>query len=266
MGFAGIEPEDEEPSAPVVDLRDPAAFSDCEVVTNQTSWIQTAWIFAEVGCPAIHVLPTFDPAHAKRNCVVADSARAIFVPIYKCAYSSFTEFFRQGFTEFSGTPEATSLNSFVDLLDPKYDDYFKFSVVRDPVARVSSCFHDKYGRHEGHDNVEKWEKPLLRLFGRETMSFLEWVSLIESMPDSHSDPHWRSQYYTLHTLAGQPLVDHVYHLENLSLHLPEISQRLGVNVELQQLNATKRMPREHPPQAAEIIRRRFANDFVAFGY
>jgi hypothetical protein len=184
---------------------------------------------------------------------------------FVCAYSSFTEFFRQSFAEFSGTQEGTSLNSFIDLVDPTYKDYFKFSVVRDPVARAFSCFNDKYARRDGHGNTEKWKKPLLKLLGRQDLTFFEWLAFICTVPETHSDLHWRSQYFALHDTSGQQLVDAVYRLEQLPQHLDEISEKLGAPIQLQKLNATKGA-REHEAEAKEMLRQRYESDFIAFGY
>ena len=242
-----------------------AEYGPCEAVTNQSDWIQTGWRFLDAGCTSLHVLPVFDASHTKRTCIVIHSARVIFVPNFKCAYCSFAELFRQKLAEFAGVRALSEMKSYTDLLDAKYRGFFKFSVVRNPMRRAVSCFKDKYERSEGHPNIVNWQTPLRRLLGREEISFIDWLEFIASMPDEYSDPHWRSQYYTMHTNDGRPLVDAVYKLERLSDHEEELSERLGVPAQLQRLNATT--PTFEPDsRAVEIAKRRYEKDFLAFDY
>jgi hypothetical protein len=242
-----------------------AEFGPCDAVTNQSNWIQTAWRFLESGCTSLHVLPIFDPSHTKRTCIVIHSARVIFVPNFKCAYSSFAELFRQSFNEFSKAASLSDLKSYPDLLDDRYKGFFKFSVVRNPLRRAVSCFTDKYEGHDRDLNVVNWKIPLLRLLERQEISFIEWLEFVALMPDEYSDPHWRSQYYTMHTNDGQQLVDAVYKLEHISEHQEELSERLGISVQLQQLNST--MPTFEPDsEALAIVKERYEKDFLAFNY
>jgi hypothetical protein len=242
-----------------------AEFDQCVAVTNQSNWIQTAWRFLESGFKSLHVLPIFDPRHTKRTCIVIHSARVIFVPNFKCAYSSFAELFRRSFDEFSAATSLSDLKSYTDLRDARYEGFFKFSVVRHPLRRAMSCFKDKYGPHSRDFNIENWQIPLLKLLEREAISFIDWLEFIAPMPDEYSDPHWRSQYYTMHTEDGQQLVDAVYKLEHLSEYHDELSERLGVSAQLQRLNSTT--PTFEPDdKASAIVKQRYENDFLAFGY
>jgi hypothetical protein len=264
VGFLNADSENPSPTGEVEPQFDRAMLRHCDGVINHTNWIQSAWKLIDAGCISVHVLPIFDPSDCYRNCIVVDSKRVIFVPIYKSAYSSFTEFFRAAFPENFADRKEGSLNSFVDLRNPEYQSYFKFSVVRDPLARASSCFMDKYARSDGHHNVELWRKPLLTLIERESLTFSEWLELICSIPDTHSDPHWRSQYTTLHDSSGA-LVDEVFHLEKLSTSLAEISQRLSMPVVLQRLNATRAVP-ECNAEVREMVKARYRDDYAVFGY
>jgi hypothetical protein len=250
-------------AAPLPDFS--AEFGQCDAVTNQSNWIQTAWRFLESGCRSLHVLPVFDPSHTKRTCIVIHSARVIFVPNFKCAYSSFAELFRQSFDEFSKAASLPDLKSYADLLDDTYKGFFKFSVVRNPLRRAVSCFKDKYEPHNRDLNLENWQIPLLKLLEREKISFVDWLKFIASMPDEYSDPHWRSQYYTMHTDDGQQLVDAIYKLEHLCEHQDELSDRLGVSARLQRLNSTT--PTFEPDgRALDIVKRRYEKDFRTFDY
>ena len=211
------------------------------------------------------MLPIFDASHAKRPCIVIHSARVIFVPNFKCAYCSFAELFRQSFDEFSAASSLSDLKSYTDLRDARYEGFFKFSIVRHPLRRALSCFRDKYERRTRHLNIANWQVPLLKLLEREAISFIDWLEFIASMPDEYSDPHWRSQYYTMHTEEGQQLVDAVYKLENLSEHQDELSERVGISAQLQRLNSTT--PTFEPDGTAlSIVKRRYEKDFEAFNY
>ncbi len=250
-------------AAPLPDFR--SEFGQCDAVTNQSDWIQTAWRFLETSCDSLYVLPVFDASHTKRPCIVINSARVIFVPNFKCAYCSFAELFRQSFDEFSAITSLPDLKSYTDLLDASYEGFFKFSVVRHPLRRAMSCFKDKYERCDRHSNIMSWQTPLLKLLRRETISFIDWLDFIASMPDEYSDPHWRSQYYTMYTEDGRQLVDAVYKLEHLSEYQSELSERLGVSARLQRLNST--MPTFEPDdKALAIVKERYEKDFLAFNY
>jgi hypothetical protein len=249
-------------AAPLPDFS--SEFGQCDAVTNQSDWIQSAWRFLESGCNSLYVLPIFDASHTKRPCIVINSARVIFVPNFKCAYCSFAELFRQSFDEFSTTISLSEMKSYTDLRDASYEDFFKFSVVRHPLSRAMSCFKDKYERKR-HLNIMNWQVPLLKLLRREAISFIDWLNFIASMPDEYSDPHWRSQYYTMHTDDGRELVDAVYKLEYLSEYQDELSERLGVTAHLQRLNSTT--PTFEPDdKALAIVKARYEKDFLAFNY
>lgn len=208
------------------------------LIMQGRSWFSDLTRYAASGVNSIGILPCFDPNSSTRTCIVCHETGLIYVPNYKVLYSSIREFLRSRFSEFTDLPETThALNSNVNLESPEFADYVKFTVIRNPWDRVTSCFRDKM---EKPSNVEFWQTPLAILTGKNEARFEDFVQFISTVPDTHSDPHWRSQYGTLvNGSKTKLLVDHVARLDTLNDSMAELEKLTGVHFALEQLNATK---------------------------
>jgi hypothetical protein len=161
------------------------------------------------------------------------------------------------------------LGSVVDLGSAEFEDYFKFSVVRNPWERVLSCYNDKFTRPVDHGKTRNWRQPLGVLLQDRQFGFEDFVSFISRIPNSHSDRHWVSQSTCLFTPSDQQLVNYIGRFENIQEDIKEISKLAGVNFVLKHLN-----PSEKTQQTSEmidsridrLIRDRYSEDIQQFGY
>ncbi len=100
-----------------------------------------------------------------------------------------------------------------DLLEEVFasKDYHRFTVVRDPGARVLSGYLEKI-----HQGLRQSEEISQALGGKPAadISFEEFLSVIKNQDSRDQDPHWRRQSDHI----GLGIVDYteIIHLENLN--------------------------------------------------
>ena len=120
--------------------------------------------------------------------------------------------------------------------------WWRFTVVRDPVARFVSLYREKVDR-DGLGDIDAWVA---------AQADSHWWEDIHAVPQVRivGDPGW---------------YDHVGHVERLDETAALLSERLGQPIILGRHNATGKAP----PIAArtrDMLRRRYADDLSAFGY
>lgn len=248
--------------------RNPAELT---VIVTDPAWPIRIASLIDQGFEQFIVLRTIDTDGSVRNCIVCHERKFVFVPIYKALYTSVREFMRGNFREFrNARPVTHGLNTQVDLLDPEFAGYFKFSIARNPWDRVVSCHRDKFDRPPGHDNYRLWHMPISTLLGGAPVTFERFVSLIARIPDSHADRHWLSQSASLFGGGGRQLVDYIGRFESVDSGLGEISKAIGVDLVVEHLNRSNTKSRRAPTaiDAAtdRLIRRRYAEDVSRLGY
>ncbi len=84
----------------------------------------------------------------------------------------------------------------------KYDDYFKFTFVRNPYSRIVSCYVDKILKEfdetgDIHFRAARRYYPDFYSKLRPGMSFYQFVKVISKIPDEYSDVHFISQHKLL---------------------------------------------------------------------
>ncbi|MFC1837837.1 sulfotransferase family 2 domain-containing protein [Thermodesulfobacteriota bacterium] len=99
----------------------------------------------------------------------------------------------------------------------KYNNYFKFTFVRNPWTRLYSCYLAKVqsytNRHFRHLNLDKCR------------NFEEFVLRVYDIPDKQADEHFMSQDYLL-TYKGNFLPDQVYRFETYTQDWKILKPRL----------------------------------------
>lgn len=218
--------------------------------------------------------------YARHGNIVMHEYKAIYFYIPKVACSSI----KLAVADLIGVPSPDPTNKFAyphkrnypfvkrDALE-KYNDYFKFSFVRNPWDRVLSCYRNKIvGVREG--KFGKQELPVFlkydsRRFSLD-MSFEEFVEVLMEVPDSTADPHYRSQYTFIEDPQGKDIVDFLGHFENLDHDLEVVSNKLDIPPII--LPHTMKSPRErayrdyYNPKTKELIAERYEKDIQKFGY
>ena len=157
---------------------------------------------------------------------------------------------------------------------PRYKDYFKFCFVRNPWDRLASCYRDKVANNENYDHP-MYKKGVFREFLkypgiRSRMTFEEFVSIIQDIPDREADSHFCSQHTFITDEKGRLLVDYIGRLESLSEDILYVSKRLWLSdIMLPHLmtSSNHKHYREYYTETTkQIVRRRFEKDIEMFGY
>jgi len=244
---------------------------DSMIIVTDLDWATRIGALISQGFDTFTIMKFFEVDSSVRNCIVCHEKKFIFVPIYKALYTSIREFLRKNFREFRDAPPVThGLNTRIDLESPRFDEYFKFSIARNPWGRTVSCYRDKFDRPSSHDNFELWHVPISSLFGGAHVTFDQFVSLIARIPDSHADRHWLSQSASLFGGGGRQLVDYIGRFESLDSGLAEVSEAIGFDLAVEHLNRSNTGERPAPTliDAATdgLIRRRYAEDISRLGY
>lgn len=143
----------------------------------------------------------------------------------------------------------------------EYKDYFCFGVVRDPVARLVSCYKNKIVRNG------RMSRSLRRNGFRLGMGFDDFVRLVAKTPDDKCDIHIRSQSSML-CHEGQVLPDVVVDINALKASWTKIAtpikERTGVSLVLpptKNSTADVKVEIELTPELEGLIRVRYVRDY-----
>jgi hypothetical protein len=96
---------------------------------------------------------------------------------------------------------------------PKPDEYFKFTYVRNPFARLVSCYCDKIENQQVSQLVSRVNYGVEFLGTDE--GFEKFVEKIVQIPEQWADNHFRNQYNIVYDDDGKCLVDYIGKIENL---------------------------------------------------
>jgi hypothetical protein len=153
---------------------------------------------------------------------------------------------------------------------PAMQHYFRFSFVRNPWARVYSCWLDKItNQHKFCDaSIISRFKGLYP--DMPFAAFVEWLCSEEG-GDRFADRHWMSQCELLggsHVLAEY---DFIGRLENIEHDFRQLAKHIGIGPEtLPSLNLNQSDPnayRQYYSQTSkDLVANRYSNDIQSFGY
>jgi hypothetical protein len=146
--------------------------------------------------------------------------------------------------------------------------YFRFAFVRNPWARLFSCYRDKIVGPTLRDDAF-----ILGPYGLTPgMPFEHFVRAVAEIDDAEADPHFGSQFGAL-SHQGQLAVDYVGRFENLPGDWDRLRPRYGLP-ELPWAPVGSRRRRfdfnyhkaHYTPELVEIVGRRYADDVRHFRY
>jgi hypothetical protein len=216
--------------------------------------------------------------------------RYVFVQVSKAASSSVKWALQS--LEFSGTPlQVIDVNNkfFSPHISPYQvsreqldkiffsEEYRRTTFVRNPYARILSCYlHRVVAKPRSATNAAV--KRLTGGRGGEDVTFDEFIELICSQDSVDQEAHWRCQAEDL--CIAHVKYDFVGKVETISQDLPELVKMLygqcGLNWYLKgiktdaspmKMGSTKLLKKYYVDDGAlQRVRRRFYNDFEAFGY
>lgn len=205
--------------------------------------------------------------------VVCEKYRFVYYPVPKAACSSMLKMI----ADINGDDiDMNSLRGDFQYLrgDQKknYPDYVHFTVVRNPYARVLSCYANKIcGRDTIAYSFQRYNQVFrLRLFWHQ-MPFEDFVERICKIPDFLADEHFRSQNTLLSTATGNFVPQKFIQLENSEAELIPFLENLGLDSETlghhnRSGNSQTNFQEVYTDKSREIVRRRYIKDLKRFGY
>jgi len=214
--------------------------------------------------------------------MLLDDLKLIYFPIPKVAASSFKYVFAThlNYDQSLDIKDHNKLHKIIfpsvdrsEVRSADYDDYLKFTCVRNPWDRLVSCYKSKIKSNKRYKNIH-FKNGVDRRFlyykvFKAGMSFNTFVHEVCNIPDIESDFHFRSQYdfvYHNHHI----LINHLMKYETLGQEYKKLNSKLGNKLaKLPKMNSTKR----HKPTSAyfdkeliNLVRKRYDKDFQYFKY
>jgi hypothetical protein len=145
---------------------------------------------------------------------------------------------------------------------------FTFGFVRDPYARLVSCYRHKIARPRQQG---KRVSPIFWVYGPRfslNMGFPDFVRAVAAVPDERAEKHFRSQTrFLFHD--GKPQVDFVGRLERFEEDWAEVCRRTRLQPVARAYNVTGAPVRLEDWYDADLLRlvnERYAADFALLGY
>ncbi len=156
--------------------------------------------------------------------------------------------------------------AFQHELTSKYNDFLKFSVLRNPWERLASCYNNKIRQKSrtGKDYILECS-PKLKI----GMSFEEFVNVICEIPDSESDFHFCSQIYLMLYPDGMFPMNYLCNIERLDFHLQEIRSISGLPFDdLPKINSSAKSDYQsmYTPSMIEKVGKRYEADIEFFRF
>ena len=189
--------------------------------------------------------------HSLRPC---DDLNCIFVHVPKTAGSVVSS------TVFGYPVGHRTLSDYKDIFGDRFDDYFKFSIVRNPFSRVVSAYERArqpsfWGEKNGDEKSSADD------------GFAEFV-LEELNQRAGRGGHFCPQVERL-MVDGGLAIDYVAHFETLEEDFDTICEQLGVEAELPPEKDKDRPPLTayyEQEEVADAVRTIYADDFSLLDY
>ena len=188
-----------------------------------------------------------------------DRHRALFIHVPKSAGRSVV----RGMFDVKSVEHAPA--QWYQQLDPvRYQNYFKFTFVRNPWDRAVSAYtYLNKGGSAASEEDTHWAA-----FVAEFDSFddfiCQWLSLDNAMRNALFTP----QVLFLKNMFGCIDMDFVGRFENLQQDFDTVAQKLGVDTQLPHLNQSRSVNYRtfYTDQSRERVAEVYAEDIEAFGY
>jgi hypothetical protein len=145
----------------------------------------------------------------------------------------------------------------------------RFTVVRDPLTRAESAWHNKIRVRRGPGRVQLQTVLGLPADPERALTFEEFVAALEAHPDPRTmDRHWRPQHLNLmHPILEY---DHVCRVETLDQDLAVLRDTAGLpDVPLETRNVTTgdgSSVYDGRPDLVRRVRALYAEDIELYGY
>lgn len=143
------------------------------------------------------------------------------------------------------------------------DRYFKFAFVRNPYARLVSCYNYWISKSYLYDEYI-FHIP-------KNITFAEFVKKIVKIPEFLADKHFVSQYSILYQ-NGELLVDYIGKIESLEQDWLIVAEKFGFehSIVRENISTPKKSKRDYrlyyTQELADMVYQRYQNDFELLGY
>lgn len=212
--------------------------------------------------------------------IVLEPFRAVYVVIPKVAATSFKTLFAPHLgIELNGRsphlaafPQPRGRSPFVRRV--RYLRYFKFGFVRNPWARLLSCYKDKIQNQSAggdtHFTIRPGVADCLARFDQFTpgMDFDAFVKAVAEIPDEEANRHFRSQHTFFHSRWGMP-VNFVGKQESLLEDWEAVRRRIGfpdTEPPHRKFTPSTDYRAAYSDMARDLVAERYAVDIETFGY
>ncbi len=146
-----------------------------------------------------------------------------------------------------------------ELVEEKvFEDYYTFTVVRNPFSRLASVYYYLYDQHQ-------------KQFGDFENYILSLPKILKQKTLYKGSHHIPQTYYT--HIDGQPACDHIAYFEHLPQSMDPVTQLLGIHAPLKKMNINRNPNRPDKPvhelftpEMVRVVRETFQKDFELLGY
>jgi len=162
--------------------------------------------------------------------------------------------------------------------ESEFTDYLRFGFVRNPWDRLISCYRQKLLQRKRPDRKDNRplqgsrDNPDAFYLG---MPFEEFIEQVHAIPDSESDPHFKSQasiFYT-HQPGEHCLASYIGHFESLADDFAAVMEQLGLADRITLGHRLRsRRPGKKPytdfydQRLRDLVAERYADDIRLFDY
>jgi hypothetical protein len=204
--------------------------------------------------------------------IVLEKDKVVFMLSARCGSRTFKSVIRSllasGISPGKDPLGGLSFISKKTLISTDYSDYLKIAVVRNPYARLLSCYMDK---------VKRSLRPSIGYLGvKSGATFEEFCQVVHDTPDDIADGHFISQSSVLVAPDGEMIPDHIYKLESgITVGykaLKDIFKKQAgraLSPRLPHLNKASNQvsyKAHYTDEAKALVAERFAEDLERLGY
>jgi chondroitin 4-sulfotransferase 11 len=207
----------------------------------------------------------------KNNYVVLPDHKLIYLVTPKSGCTSILSNLGLSYNIKTYTEEGREIHSHPDfitelrIIRKKYNKFFKFTFVRNPISRIVSCYKDKI---LGHENYENYYFDNYHYKIKSDISFEEFIKVISNIPDFLADRHFKSQYFSI-VKNNKYKIDYIGKIENIDYDWQKLAIKYNLNSKMPHKNKSDSNNNYfdfYNIKTAELIYRRYKNDFKYFGY
>lgn len=218
--------------------------------------------------------------YSSEKIIQIEPLKALYVPVPKVACSSIKRVIATIIdVEIPGDGANIHLANF-PVIDKtaleQYENYWKFSFVRNPWDRLVSCYSEKIKTDNtfvGKTNsfVKGVHKGLVKYDMFEAnMPFDAFLKAVATISDHEADQHFRSQYTFLTDSHENLFLDFIGKFETMDADFRHVMRTLQAppDITLQQSNKTHHKPyrKYYTDSLLDIFQKRYSKDLSLFGY